>query len=580
MSSRRAFWLLLVLAAVLRFAVPGTPPGMHIDEASNAWNARCIGQTMFDEHRTMLPVFYTRAFNDNRSPLFLYFAAPFEMAIGPYGVRWPAFLSGVTATLLLWQWVRTLAGERAGLIAGLVWAVDPTFVQLTRWGHEASVTPALVLGAMCLWQRAGLLWARENAGLSTPLRWAFTAGVFSGFACYGYASVRLYLPAWLGMSVVAQCFWGRARASTDSIATSTSYPKPTAEPWAFVPWAFVRRWTCAAVGFLLLFAPLVYVHLTDPAINERARQTWTWEPTDPPPVVLGKLAVRYARHYDPRFLFLQGTADPLLSTLAPPAPFGALPWAWGPLILLGVIAAVKRFRRDRLARFALLALAIYPAGDVLNALGPPNVLRSLVGWWAFAVVITVGIEWIAAMTVDAAGSIRLQMFATAAAVLFAVPNVAVLLWRWGTEPAQQVLRGVDFEQACATIRPVLSNYDAVVFTTTDTPFAYAQVLCFLDYPPEKFLTQPILRARATDTKRTSPELLVNTGPLYFQYAIDELPAILNAAVAGGLRGRTLWVLRPTDPKRSPDDRLLQTITLSDGTPSLLILEHQRRPDER
>lgn len=573
MSPRGAFWLLLILSAVLRFAVPGTPPGLHIDEASNAWNAKCLGQTMFDEHRAMLPVFYTRAFNDNRSPMFLYLAAPFEMALGYGGVRWPAFLGGIAATLLLWQWVRRLAGERAGLIAGLIWAIDPTFVQFTRWGHEASITPALVLGAMCLWQRAGLLWTREEMLPAKPLRWAFVAGVFGGFACYGYASVRLYLPVLLAASVLL----GRG---------ATLRPN-------------VRRWAAAAAGFLLLFGPLLYVHLTDPAINERARQTWTWEPDDSLPTAAGKVALRYVRHFDPQFLFLRGTADPLLSTLAPPPPFGALPWVWAPLLLFGLFAATRQCRTDRLARLALVALAAYPAGDVLNALGPPNVLRSLVGWWAFALLIATGIVWVARTThatpdaaaevADASGRIRglrrggigaPSILLGVLTLLAAAPNLAVLLLRWGTEPAQQIARGVDFERACAVIRPIVSDYDAVVFTTTDAKYTYPQVLCFLDYSPQKFLTQPIARAHVTDTRRVVPDLLANTGPLYFRHDGKDMPAFIDQAVTAGLRGKTLWVLRPTDPPRSPDDRVLQTIDLSDGTPSLVIREHRRQADGR
>ncbi|MDB5326502.1 MAG: glycosyl transferase family 39 [Phycisphaerales bacterium] len=550
---------LIVISAAVRFGVPRTPPGMHIDEASNAWNAFCISQTMFDEHRVMLPLLYTRAFNDNRSPMYLYLAAPFEAALGPVdGVRIPAQLSGIAATLLLWQLVRRLAGERAGLIAGLLWALDPTFAQYTRWGHEASITPMLVLASLCLWQRAGLLWAKDDASDKTlppakPLRWAFAAGLISGFACYGYAAIRLYLPCLLLASVLAdRRQWTRAAG---------------------------RRWLAAAIGFALFFGPLAYVHVTDPAINERGRQSWTWDAGDSVPVIAFKLAARYVAHFDPRFLFIHGTADELLTTLAPPPPFGALPWLWAIPVALGVWVVCRTACANRLAKLAAVALLIYPAGDVLNALGGPNVLRSLSGWWCFALLGTVAIEWIATRT-RSQWVPKVAVASTAFCTAAALPNIILLLLRWGTEPQQQLQRGVDFQQACAIIEPKLRVYDAVIFTSTDTPYAYAQILCYLNYRPETFLTEPMMRAMVIDTKRNAPDLLARTGKLYFLRAMSEVLPAIDEGIVTGMSGKSLWVLRPSDPWRSPTDKLIETIRLPDGTPSLLLLEHTRDAGDR
>ena len=56
--------LILLLAAVLRLTwLDRSPPGLHPDEAANAWNAWCLLHTGMDEHGKAWPLFYTRAFN-------------------------------------------------------------------------------------------------------------------------------------------------------------------------------------------------------------------------------------------------------------------------------------------------------------------------------------------------------------------------------------------------------------------------------------------------------------------------------------------------------------------------------------
>src|SRR5436190_15808939 len=83
-SPKRCLLVILVIAGCLRlFAWESSPPGLQVDEASNVWNAWCIAGSGFDEHQNRLPVFYTAAFGDNRSALFLYFLLPFELVLGP-----------------------------------------------------------------------------------------------------------------------------------------------------------------------------------------------------------------------------------------------------------------------------------------------------------------------------------------------------------------------------------------------------------------------------------------------------------------------------------------------------------------
>ena len=142
-----------LLALVLRLIFPDrSPMGLHIDEASNAWNAWCILHTLRDEHHQLLPWFYTEAFGDFRSPLFLYFLIPFQalFGLGEFSTRLPAVVTGTACVPLIYYVGRRLFSPAVGVIAAALLAVDPWHLQQSRWGHEATITPFLVLAAVAM----------------------------------------------------------------------------------------------------------------------------------------------------------------------------------------------------------------------------------------------------------------------------------------------------------------------------------------------------------------------------------------------------------------------------------------------
>ena len=57
--------VILTLAGALRFAkLDEVPPGLHVDEAANAWNAYTLLKTGKDQHGVPWPIFYARAFGE------------------------------------------------------------------------------------------------------------------------------------------------------------------------------------------------------------------------------------------------------------------------------------------------------------------------------------------------------------------------------------------------------------------------------------------------------------------------------------------------------------------------------------
>src|SRR5689334_2559502 len=74
---------IIVWSAVLRFwSCDTSPPGLYTDEASNAWNSWCLLHSAHNEWGQRWPIFSTRAFDDYRSPLYLYLLMPFQAVAG------------------------------------------------------------------------------------------------------------------------------------------------------------------------------------------------------------------------------------------------------------------------------------------------------------------------------------------------------------------------------------------------------------------------------------------------------------------------------------------------------------------
>jgi 4-amino-4-deoxy-L-arabinose transferase-like glycosyltransferase len=100
--ARRARLLLaaiVLVAAVFRLYAPGTsPPGMHPDAASNAWNARCLLAAGTDWSGTPWPIVTSKGFGQGQSTLYYYLLMPFQ-AVGGMSAATTVLPSAVTGTL-------------------------------------------------------------------------------------------------------------------------------------------------------------------------------------------------------------------------------------------------------------------------------------------------------------------------------------------------------------------------------------------------------------------------------------------------------------------------------------------------
>jgi 4-amino-4-deoxy-L-arabinose transferase-like glycosyltransferase len=536
---------ILVLAALMRL-VGSAPPGVHVDEASNAWNAWCLLNLGTDEHFQTLPTFYTGSFGDNRSALYLYFLMPFQAVFGfsAYTTRLPAVFGGIASVGLMYVVGKRLFDARVGLAAAFLMALTPWQVFSSRWGHESSIAPLLVLSSV-----AALLWAGApftgQARPMTPMR-GFVAGAICGLACYGYAAVRIALPVLL---------------IAITLATLKHWIDALRDP--------TRRWGVAAMalGVLVTFAPLVHRHLTDDGINTRGNLTWVWDASDPTTTRIAKVVDRYPAHFGPTYLFLDRNDDP---TQSMPPGFGVLHWYALPFLLVGVVVLARRTWSSPAARVAVVALLAYPAGDLLSSHAGPNTLRSLAGlpWME----LTTGVGLVACYVLLRE---RWRWPAIATMGVVGIAFGGLFLWQldrdFRTDPARWSVRTMDIAAAVDWLQPRLRDCDAVFWTQKDTSFVYAPMLVYLQASPRMWLDEPVARSRSVGERFQAADLVWQVGKHHFMFTHE----FVGPAVAGLGRGpRVAYIVRPGELDLDKDVKPSAEILGPDGKVSLQLFDLQ------
>jgi 4-amino-4-deoxy-L-arabinose transferase-like glycosyltransferase len=550
-SATVALAVIALWAAALRlWRCESALPGLHVDEAANVWNAWCLLRTGHDEWGTRWPVFYTRALDDYRSPLFLYGLLPFQ-ALGGMNVctsRLPAALGGAVTVLLVFYLGKRLFNATTGAVAAALLAVCPWHIQYSRWAHESSITPLLFAGACAALLAAG---APCVDAPHRPRAWrGLLAGMVAGVACYGYASVRIVLPATLVVALLA-----------------------TLGSWRGLLRAPAGRATLLAMlgGMLLIIGPLLWVHVRDPLISHRSRLTVTWDPGDDLAQRVQKVLSRYPPHFGTTFLFRQGSADPAFS---PPQGYGWLNWYVAPLLVGGIGALVWRARASLSARLLLVMLACYPAADLVHGVGiTPHQLRAYCG--VIPLMLTAAFGATTAMQWIHRRSRRGWVAATSGLLVWGILSHVIHLNRFfgqsfNDDAGKYWQRNMDMKDACEWLRPRLHDADAVFITSDMITAPHETAMVFLNYDPHRWFAEPRRYIPPPDSLQA--ELVcAQVGKIRFLYTEQQVSELTQLA-GNGRRDRVLLVLRPRQAWIAPDHAKPARVLGNNGVPWLLLYE--------
>lgn len=185
----RWVWPLLIIGAWLWFSAgTATLPLMDRDEPRFAEASR----EMLESGNWLVP-HLNGQYRFDKPPLIYWLQAGSLSLFGPseWAVRWPSACCAALTTVILALWGRRLAGDRAGFLAGLLWATCP---QAFVHAHLAVADMAMVFCfTLSCW--SGWEWHRGRGHPGAVARWfcIFFGSLALGFLAKGPVA---WLAAW------------------------------------------------------------------------------------------------------------------------------------------------------------------------------------------------------------------------------------------------------------------------------------------------------------------------------------------------------------------------------------------------
>jgi hypothetical protein len=430
---------------------------------------------------------------------------------------------------------------------------NPWHLLLTRSGHEGLMMPLLLLVPLATMLWANFPFGESEGHVPRPLR-AIIAGSLAGICCYGYPSNRIVLPMFFAVAVLLSWrdWWQKLHD---------------------------RRWAIA-VGLMLFsaavfFLPLVWMHLTDPAMAGRAQVTWVWAPDDSLGQKIMKVAGRYPMHFGVPFLFQSGERYP---PLAPPKGYGEFLWFTLPLMIAGVVCAVKQYRSSTSVRTLAALVLVYPAGDLLTGHTlptSPHAFRAATGIVAIALLAAYGAvcawNWLRSRG-------RLLAICAGCFFLLVVLGMSVAFLRdffgsYNREVDIYRSHGVDLIQGLDWLRPRLAKVDAVFCTTGYVPHPYMYSLVHLGYDPKQWFSNKPEVTQIPTRNRTLPyEDVTHFGKMYFIYG-GSVNSTIQHLYRNGRTDHVVFIVLPGE-LHGMEDTIKPSLEIHDtqGKVSLLIYE--------
>lgn len=530
------FLLILLLGGFLRLIKQGqSPPGLNQDEALNAWNAYCLLKTGKDQVGVSWPIFYTRGFGGNASTLYMYFLIPFQAIWGLniFTTRLGGEVAGIITIVLVYFVGKRLFDRQVGLMAALLLSLNPWHLQQSRWGHEATLCP--LLGILPL---AMLLWAympiSDNKTQAAKPLLAGLGGVVAGICCYGYHSVRIFIPVFfLTVFLLTLPEWWRCIKTRKGVLAVAAF----------------------IFGFAVTFGPLAWQHIFHPeGISrhglEQDRQG-LFLGDAPIGTAVKNISSRYIHHFGPDFLFIHGSYYAIQS----PPGCGMFHWYMLPVMLLGLIFLLRTFKSSISARVLLAFIIAYPVGDSLY-LSPGittgmHALRSAPGLCSLILLgaagAVSGARWLKNRSQKWALIAKAVFFI--AVVILNIQHFRRFYFEFNRNPYVYHVFHSDLIEACEWLKPRLNEFDAVFITTDGLNMPYVITLVTLGYDPRQWFNEP----REFITAEYW-EYYNHYGKMYFMYDDSFVPVLTGMLQKTAASGSTPST--SSEQASSPQDRIL------------------------
>ncbi len=368
---KHKYWFLFLIFALgvfLRlYKVPAVPPGLYIDEISDAYNGYTILTKGVDEHGVRYPLWF-KAFGEYKMPAFVYGSALGTAIFGrtDLAVRFPALVSGILTLLIFYWLVEELAklGKKylphappiLALTATLFLAISPWHLQFSRAGFDATIAlPFYLFGLLC----AILAYKRKQLFL------LILSFLSLALTTYSYNAYRLLVPA--TFLVIAVIFIVKQRQMLKGIILSSIF-------------------------FVILITPMIMFTLTGAgmtrfaetsAFSQYANLSLIEKIIHYPLMFLSN----YLSYFSLNFLFNVGDGIGRHQI----AGFGPMPYWEFPFLLIGLYFFIKNWKSPfSLTVFALLFAVPFSAAATVPS---PHTLRSLLMVVPLTIMVAYGFLW-------------------------------------------------------------------------------------------------------------------------------------------------------------------------------------------
>ena len=192
----RLFLLLILIAGIaLRVWDFGSiPGGVNQDGAMAAVDAKALADYGTDRFGTWLPCHLYAWGYGQMSSLMSYLIAPLVKLFGLSVVtmRIPSLLCSIAGGVFFWLFMRDVFGERAGLIAALLVAINPWHLIQSRWALDCNLLPHFFMGGLYF----------LNRGLTEKKRFLYISMLFFGLCMYCYGIAIYTMPVFLVLACV------------------------------------------------------------------------------------------------------------------------------------------------------------------------------------------------------------------------------------------------------------------------------------------------------------------------------------------------------------------------------------------
>ena len=248
-NTYRLFLLLILIAGVVLrvWDFGSVPGGVNQDGAMAAVDAKALADYGTDRFGTWLPCHLYAWGYGQMSSLMSYLIAPFVKLFGLSVVtmRIPSLLCSIAGGVFFWLFMRDVFGERAGLIAALLVAINPWHLLQSRWALDCNLLPHFFMGGLYF----------LNRGLTEKKRFLYISMLFFGLCMYCYGITIYTVPLFL----VAVCvfYMIKKRVTLRDAAVC-------ALVYLLIAWPFILTMAVNFFGWDTIELPFVTIqHFTD-----------------------------------------------------------------------------------------------------------------------------------------------------------------------------------------------------------------------------------------------------------------------------------------------------------------------------